>query len=221
MRLVWLSHVLDISTPLYGGEDKVIFHIGKSMANGDSCNTSVLELPSHGGTHVDAPRHFIPDGKAVSDFPAESWVFEAPVLIKLPMKTGELIVPEMLSRLEKIGKAIDLLLIRTDFESYRGNEIFWKNSPGFSEGAAVYLKERIPTLRAVGVDCISISSLVHREAGRAAHQCFLKGNILLFEDLCLSNIEPDNRLSRVVALPLRFKNGDGAPCTIIAWVDDD
>lgn len=59
------------SSPVYPGDpvpDKQPF---KSIADGDSCNLTHLTMGSHSSTHLDAPKHFIPDGIGVSEIPLD------------------------------------------------------------------------------------------------------------------------------------------------------
>ncbi|MCP4690301.1 MAG: cyclase family protein [Desulfobacterales bacterium] len=218
MTTIFLSHALDDSTPLYGGASDIHIISQKSMAAGDSCNTSMLTLPGHAGSHVDAPRHFIPDGKPVDAISAGEWVFDFPLVIDVPVQPGRLIGVDDLPRSPRMDRSVDLLLIRTGFEAFRGEENYWKEGPGISADVANHLLRRFEKLRAVGMDFISISCVKHADEGRAAHKAFLEKGWLLFEDMALDELEPGRRPEKVIALPLRFTGADGAPCTIIASI---
>ena len=106
-----------------------------------------------------------------------------------------------------------MLLIKTGFEKYRAEEIYWQNSPGLHPKLAYWLKEKSPSLKAIGIDFISISNLNNRALGRQAHIAFLSKNILLIEDMKLSCV--NSNLKTVIVLPLRVEGADGAPCTAI------
>ena len=217
-QTVWLSHVLDADTPLYGGGSGIAIRPDKSMAAGDSCNTSLLTLPAHAGTHVDAPRHFLAQGAAVDDYPADAWVFSTPGMIRIDAVPGQLIGAQDLAGLEDLPAAMDLLLIRTGFESFRGEETYWARGPGLAAAVAGRLSRRFPALQAVGFDFISVSSLLHREQGRQAHKAFLGAGIRIFEDLSFSALPPGAVPAAVVALPLRVRSGDGAPVSVIGFL---
>jgi arylformamidase len=45
-----------------------------SMEKGDYCNCSTLFMCAHNGTHVDAPFHFINDGKTIDKLPLDVFV---------------------------------------------------------------------------------------------------------------------------------------------------
>ena len=217
MSFVWLSHVLTNDTPLYGGADNLNIMADKSINAGDSCNTSFIKMPSHAGTHVDAPRHFFSKGRSIDSFSAHEWIFHNSCLIEIDVQPGTLIEPENISKYN-ISEQSDFIIFKTGFEHWREDDIFWQQSPGLAPELAKFLLLKCPNLRAVGMDFISISSLKHREEGRMAHREFLQRDIIIFEDMRLSELQPHVQLQKVIALPLRFKQGDGAPCTIVGEV---
>jgi len=221
MKLVWMSHVLAKDTPLYGGSaGKMNITGDRSQKSGDSCNTSILHLPSHAGTHVDVPYHFISDGKCIDDYQPEAWVFSSPLIIDVSIDPAEIMTPDTIRLLPDHQKMADIVLFRTGFEKYRSQQSYWENGPGLSPSLADHLLGVYPNLRAVGIDFISISSIHDRDIVREAHKAFLERGLLLLEDMSMCEIGVKENLTQVVALPLRFVNGDGAPCTIIGWIDD-
>jgi len=211
---VWLSHILDVNTPLYGGGTDWKCVKDKEIQKGDSCNTSQLMLPSHAGTHVDAPLHFIKKGKAIEEYSADNWVFKHPGLVFLEPEQGSLIKPDEV-HIKKSDKT-EIVLFCTPFEKFRNDEIYWKENPGIAPEMADYLIDQCPNLKAVGMNFISISSFKHRDVGRLSHKAFLGKGIRIIEDMHLLSLQPGDKIKRVMVMPLRFKAGDGAPCTIIA-----
>lgn len=212
---IWLSHPLSVNTPAYGGGPGLEWRLERSMADGDTCNALWLGFSNHLGSHVDAPRHFIADGKTVADYPPEAWVFNCPRLIDLPVEPGELITSTHLPPTSSGDAEVDLLLIRTGFEGLRGTASYWQHNPGLAPDLAGELIERFPALKAIGLDVISITSFQHREQGRCAHREFLGRGLRLFEDLSLAVVSDERPLGAVFALPLRVDNADAGPCTII------
>ncbi len=208
-KLVMLSHVINDKVPLYANKGKVVFEKISAIENGDYCNALQLSFPNHIGTHVDLPLHFIDGGLSVSDFQASDWFFNKVCLKKVQVKAGGLI------KKGDIGDIGDcsLLLIKTGFEKYRKKEVYWKNSPALEPKLAVDLKKISPSLRAVGIDFISVSNINRRQEGRKAHRSFLEKGIILVEDMRLS---PLKRIPEaVIVAPLLLFKGDGAPCTVL------
>ena len=56
------------------GDPGVAIELAKAIARGDPANVSRLELGAHTGTHVDAPRHFIPDGESASELALDPFI---------------------------------------------------------------------------------------------------------------------------------------------------
>lgn len=218
MKTVWLSHIITKKTPLYGGADDIDIRPDKQIIKGDSCNTSVFEFPSHTGTHMDAPYHFLSNGKTIDAYTPGAFIYNSPVVVDVAVPQGRLISPGEMNI--DLPADTDLILIRTGFEKWRGTKHYWNDGPGLAPELMESFLGNCPDLRAVGMDFISISSLKHRETGRKAHHAFLDRNILLIEDMHLESLAGSSRLSRVIALPVRFHRGDGSPCTIVGYMDE-
>lgn len=213
-----LSFPLSEQTPLYGGATGVIVEQKSRIGSGSSSNTQVWSFPNHSGTHIDAPRHFIEDGKTLTDYSASFWVFEQPQLLDIPCEQGTLITVEHVTG-RIVGKP-DLLLLRTGFEQHRGERLYWENNPGLGPDLGLFLREEYPSIRVVGLDAISVSRWQDRPTGRIAHRAFLgnegMGNpILLVEDMRLSACP--SAIEKVVIAPLLVQDADGAPVTVFAW----
>ncbi len=215
---IFLSHILNEGTPLYGGGGGVAVKQEKAIELGDSCNTSVLTLPSHAGTHVDSPYHFLENGKSVEQYAPKNWFFNCPNVIFFSASPGQIITPEDILFTEQLDENTDMLLLSSGFESYRESDVYWEAGPGLAPELAEYFIEHFSKLRAVGMDFISISSLKYRDKGRAAHREFLQRDIIIFEDMKLSELQPHVHLQKVIALPLRFAKADGAPVTIVGEI---
>lgn len=86
--------VLDITreltnAPVYPGDPAPRLEAVSRMAYGDSCNLSVLHACLHNGTHMDAPRHFVPDGADAAEIPLERCVGACSVVEWQGEVTGE------------------------------------------------------------------------------------------------------------------------------------
>jgi kynurenine formamidase len=223
MSWIYLSHVLDSDTPLYGGGGTVSIVRTRRMDANDTSNNSSLALPAHSGTHVDAPFHFDPQGLTLDRLPAHFWRAASPSLIDAPCNPGELLDLDRLGPLfDAIPHQCDLLLLRTGAEAWRSAnpDTYACQGPGLAPAAAAWLREN-RRLRFLGMDFISLSSPLHREAGRAAHRALLgpasaSAPVLLIEDMALGELKA-SPLSAWI-MPLLYRDADGAPATVIAEV---
>src|SRR6516165_3171040 len=78
MRIIDLSRELYHRTPTYPGQPPIIHGIWKTheeafAESGNVQGNSVMfiSMPDHGGTHIDAPRHFGKTGIPIDEYPLE------------------------------------------------------------------------------------------------------------------------------------------------------
>ena len=191
------------------------------MAKGDSANTSSITFSTHSGTHIDAPRHFCKQGKTIADCLTVDTTFFPAYCIDVPKPVSEEITVSDLEGSISLVQNAEALLIRTDWHTLRSKnpEQYSTNHPWVSPEVPQFLREKCPRLRLFGLDQISVSSPLHREAGHECHRKFLCGKkpILLLEDLNLS----DTRIKtafRMHIYPNFIDDIDGVPVTVIAEI---
>ena len=220
MKRIYLSHFLGTDTPFYGGDKTFQVEQLRSMAAGETCNSSRWSFPNHAGTHIDMPRHFVPDGNCMDDYPPDFWLFRNIAVVDIsPLMPASLIGPSMLEK-SQVSETVELLLLKTGFGRVRKTPAYWRENPVFTPELADFLRTRFPSLRVFGFDSISISSWTDRMTGREAHRAFLGGErpILLIEDMNLDAVDESMDFSRVTVAPLLVTGADAAPCTVIAEV---
>lgn len=216
LETIFLSHTLSQATQGFGGEAGFAQTPQKSIANGDSSNSSHWTLSNHIGTHVDAPFHFDNKGTTVDLLNAEFWVFKKIYLVTQKSEPNQLI--EGVDWREHIPQACDLLLIKTDFERHRNSTDYWQQNPGLAPDLCRWLRSQRPSLRAVGFDFISLTAFGKRAEGREAHQILLNaGDFIIIEDMHLSRLQKAPK--SVTVAPVRVENSDGAPATVFAEVE--
>jgi arylformamidase len=191
---------------------------------GNACQTAMLHLYNHAGTHFDGPRHFNPQAPLLHQLPLTGFFFDSPVMIDIPKGDMELIAAGELEPHAAAIAGADLLLIRAGWTAVRAQDPrrYAERGPGLSEAAAKYLMDGFAGLRAVGIDFISLACPVKGKIGDGirAHQALLglgraDGRyVLAIEDMNLpADLEAPKR---VIALPLFVAGVDSAPCTVIA-----
>ena len=81
MKIVDLSRELYHRTPTYPGQPPIIHGIWKTHAEARAENNGVhgnsvmfFSMPDHGGTHIDAPRHFGETGTPIDEYPLENCI---------------------------------------------------------------------------------------------------------------------------------------------------
>jgi len=174
---------------------------------GAKVTMSMLEIISHTGTHIDAPRHFIPGGSTVSDMPLDATIGRARVI---EIKDQEKIkIPELKKHNIKKGER---LLFKT-----RNSPIVYE-SPTFVEdyvyldgAAAEYLAEK--RIRLFGLDNITIGHFKEEQNVVKTHQTLLSAGIYILESCALGNVPPGEY--ELLCLPLLMFKGDAGPCRAI------
>ena len=205
------SDWIDISVPLYNGmphwpgDPSVEIGRFSSIAEGGVANTSRMSCCVHVGTHMDAPLHFVPNGKSIADMPFSATMGPARVIAiedERQIRAAEL---------ERHGiERGERLLFRT-----RNSERCWsatefvRDFVSISADAACFLAARAPAC--VGVDYLSVGAF--EGDGVETHQALLGAGIFLIEGLNLAQVEPGNY--ELICLPLRILDGDGAPARAI------
>ena len=174
---------------------------------GSKVTMTMLEIISHTGTHIDAPRHFIPGGSTISDMALDATIGPARVLeIKDPQKIK---VPELKKHNIKKGERI-LCKTRnspTVYESPR----FIEDYVYLDADAATYLAEKQIIL--FGLDCITIGYFKDEESIVKTHRSLLSAGIYIMEDCALGNVPPGEY--ELLCLPLLMYHGDAGPCRAI------
>lgn len=72
-RIIDITREL-LTAPLYPGDPAPSVEPAASIAGGDNCNVSRIVMGSHTGTHMDAPLHFIPGGRDITEVPPEKYI---------------------------------------------------------------------------------------------------------------------------------------------------
>ena len=166
---------------------------------------SVISMGAHSGTHVDAPIHFIKEGKGVDHIPLDTVIGRARVI---EIGDPESIKPEELRR-HHIRRG-ERILLKTQYSLYVWQkDDFYEEFVFISDDAADFLVDC--GLRLIGVDYLSVGSFKY--GGSYVHKKLLSGGIWIIEGLNLSNVTPGNY--DLICLPLRIVGGDGAPARAV------
>lgn len=199
MRIHDITVPLSPELPVYPGDPPFDARPWSSIAGGESSNVTHLNLGTHSGTHLDAPRHFVQNGMPVDQLPLDLLVGKALVLELAGIK---LIGRKELERLRI--KGVERLLLKTD------NSELWSRS-GFSQDYCALALDGARYLldcgvRLVGIDYLSIESF---GGDGEVHRLLLGNGVVILEGLALADVTPGEY--ELICLPLKLKGGDGAP----------
>jgi arylformamidase len=166
----------------------------KSMGEGEVYNLTAFHMCAHNGTHIDAPFHFIQDGKTVDEISLEAFVGMSYVAEHRGIVTGDDAVRIVEKAKKQDLQAAKRILIKGDAEVSL-------------EAAKVFASSDLLLL---GNESQSIGP---ENAPMAVHLVLLGANVILLEGIRLSQVPEGVHLLN--AAPLNLSGADGSPCRAV------
>jgi len=195
MKYIDISRAIWPGMPKYPSDPDIKIGPIKSLEHGDSCNLSKLDFGSHTGTHVDAPLHILEKGPGVDELMIEDLICD--VLVTNVDEFYE----------HGAHEAIDLNGVRGVL--LKGVE---NKTTITIEQAEILLKHRMKVVGTEGMSIEESSDKTH-----SVHRLLLNEGVILVEGLDLTQVKPG--CYRLICLPLKIKNGDGAPARAVLAYD--
>ena len=166
----------------------------RSMGNGEVYNLTAFRMCAHNGTHIDAPFHFIQDGKTVDEICLEAFVGMSYVAEHRGIVTGDDAAEIMEKAKKQNPEAAKRILIKGDAEVSL-------------EAAKVFASSDLLLL---GNESQTIGP---ENAPMAVHLALLGANVILLEGIRLSEV-PEG-VYFLNAAPLNLSGADGSPCRAV------
>ena len=188
--------IYDISQEVFSGQvypgdpapEKEMLSI---MENGDLYNLTAFSMCAHNGTHIDAPFHFLKDGKTVDAIGLEAFVGMAYVAEHHGIVSGN-DAAEIIKKAEKQNpEAAKRILIKGDAEVSL-------------EAAKIFASAEILLL---GNESQTVGP---EDAPMEVHLMLLSANVILLEGIRLSEVSEG--VYFLNAAPLNLSGADGSPC---------
>ena len=188
--------IYDITQPLFecevfSGDPRPEKKVVLRIENGDACNLTAFSMCAHNGTHVDAPLHFLKDGKGIDQVKLEKYIGVSYV----ESHEGDVTAQDAKDILERATKAYDgaqkKILIK---------------------GKATVTLEAAEIFAQAGVDLVGNESQTvgPEDAPMEVHLVLLGAEVVLLEGIRLAAV-PDG-VYFLNCAPLNLTNTDGAPC---------
>jgi kynurenine formamidase len=209
------STIIDLTLPHYHGLRGVEISPNTSTAV-EGYNTTNLRLYSHAGTHMDAPRHFIDEGRTIDRLDLAKCIGPARVIDLSHKEPNSLItIDDLAAHADHIGPGSRLLL-RTDWDQHADLPDYRTSFPRISLPLAEWMAQRGVWL--VGLEMPSVASLQDKQELTDVHRALLRAEIVIVE--CLTNLRLLPPEVTFIALPLKIKDGDGTPLRAVAVIND-
>ena len=192
MKIIDISQEL-LTARIYEGDPAPKIESLSNMENGDLYNLSALSMCLHNGTHIDAPSHFIKDGKTVDKIPLDAFVGKCFVA----EHKGEISAEDAAKILEKAAShdAAERILLKG-------------NLTVTEDAARAFAESKIKLLGNEG------QTVGPTDAPMAVHLILLEKEIVLLEGIVLTDAHEG--VYFLSAAPLNIKGAEGSPCR--AWL---
>lgn len=188
--------IYDITQPLFGckvfpGDPRPEKVTVMSMEKGDICSLTRLSMCAHNGTHVDAPAHFIQNGKTLDQLDMEKMIGPAYVRSCEGEVDGEEAARILNEAALLYPQARRRILIR---------------------GRAVMTEEAARVFAEQKIDLIGNESQTFgpEDAPAAVHRILLRAEVVLLEGIRLSDVK--DGIYFLHAAPINLNGCEGAPC---------
>lgn len=195
MRYIDISQTISNGMKKYPSDPDVKISQFKSLRNGDSCNLLKLTFGSHVGTHIDVPHHIYGNGKGVTD-----------------IRINDLICDAIVTNIK--GFPEKGLFKKIKFKGIKGILFKDKEHRG---GLTIKEAKRLVknNIKVIGTEQMSVEESFDKS--HSVHRLLLSNGSIIIEGLDLKKARPG--YYKLICLPLKIKNGDGAPVRAIL-VDD-
>lgn len=191
--------VYDISQEIFGcqvypGDPTTQKRVLSSIEKGDLYNLTAFSMCAHNGTHIDAPFHFIKDGKTVDSIGLDTFIGMAYVAEHNGIVSAD-DATEMLEKAKKQNsEAAKRILIKGEAEVS-------------AEAAKVFAESNILLL---GNESQTVGP---ENAPMEVHLILLGAGVVLLEGIRLSEVSEG--VYFLNAAPLNLSGSDGSPCRAV------
>lgn len=185
---------------VYPGDPAPERKVLRATKKGDACNLTAFSMCAHNGTHIDAPFHFLQDGKTVDAVPLD--VFAGPAYVA--EHDGAL----------SGGDAEKILAKAQERDPEAAKRILIK-------GAAVVSPEAAAVFAAQGVLLLGNESQTvgPEDAPMEVHLILLSAGVVLLEGIRLAAV-PEG-VYFLCAAPLNLAGADGSPCRALLIASEE
>lgn len=212
--------LIDLSRMIYAGMPKipilpeVEFHPLMRIADGAPLNISELKMATHIGTHVDAPWHFVEQGRTIDQIPLDQLCGTASV-VSVTRGPGEAIPASDFEDFDV--RAGDIVLLHTGWDA-KFESPDYLTHPYLSDGAAQWLVDK--RVKLIGMDLITPDMPPGmRPPGFTypVHHILLENDVLIAENLANMG-ELVGRRVQAYLFPLKIRDSDAGQTRAVAEV---
>lgn len=175
-----------LSCKVYPGDPVPTIEKLCDMENGELYNLTAFSMCAHNGSHVDAPAHFLKDGKTIDEIPLEYFMGDCYVA-----RTEGYLNEEDAKHILDTSDGAERILLAGDLIVT-------------AEAAVIFANAGIKLL---GNESQSVGP---EDAPMEVHKILLEAGVVLLEGIVLKDVEEGRYFLN--AAPLNIKGCEGAPC---------
>lgn len=203
MKIIDISWPISSATTGYKDRNTIYFEMTKNFPQ-DQVRDSIIRLSSHNGTHVDAPAHFLADGKTIDQVSLQTLMGRCKVL-----DVSEVV--DCVTGADLQNHAIeegDIILLKTANSLQKPTDKFNPQFVYLGVTGAEYLVRK--KVKAVGIDYLGIE---RSHPDHPTHITLMKHDITIIEGLRLSAAQPGEYT--LCCLPLNIIGLEAAPARAV------
>jgi kynurenine formamidase len=213
-RIIDLTHEIYTGMPIYQGDKP--YPTIKTYTNGTEENQKItlseIHIGTHAGTHIDAPKHFIPSGKLLSDYSLKLFLGKAICIRRklddsYPIDLNE----NDISLIDKNNP--DWIVFRTNFYRFWKTKRYFTKHPFLSEKCSIIISGL--NITGIGIDFPSVDS--PNDSAFTSHHILLGAEKLIVENL--TNLKmPPSKAFQIIIFPIKIK-AEASPVRVAAIIN--
>jgi arylformamidase len=213
-RIIDLTYDLNPQTPPYPGdapaEISIVETVRDVRPDRRSLNSSRIAVGMHCGTHMDAPFHFLGNGRTIDRVPLERLIGPTVLAdLRRSLKKGVIEKNHLTSYRQKLKKT-RRIVINTGWARTWGKAAYFTDHPVMTADAAQFLIDSGVLL--VGIDAPSVD-----RAPFPAHLTLLGNDAVIVENM--TNLRAiKSAVFELIVLPLKLTAREGSPVRAIAVI---
>ncbi len=215
--LIDLSHPIHEGMPTFPVPHYPVVEITQLARHGiENRETRKLVMGTHTGTHIDAPRHYIPGGKTIDEIPLETLVGPASVCDVRSKVDTPILISDLEPQLR--GKCTERVLLYTDWVKWYGQWSYFSGHPYLSIEAGQWLIDQGCQL--LGMDSPQADNprhTRHHDPDSPIHYLLLGAGVVMVENMCQLDRLAGREFELVIS-PLKIAGGDGSPVRAFAII---
>lgn len=226
-EVIDLTNPIDDDIPVWPSFPPIDLKRTKLAAR-DGFTMEKVTMRTHTATHIDSPRHFIPEGKSLDEFPASKFAGEGVVLDLAPMENAAQIDAETLEPFADEFGEDDVVMLHTGWDEYYGHTNEWLfEFPHLTRDGSQFLADA--GAKAVGVDTPSVGGWFDEMPAHGpstdvdpadSHLPLLENDVIPVEEL--RNLDEvldgaDTARAFFSFLPLNIQNTSGCSVRAVAY----